>query len=193
MRQEEEVILIDEIINGNVNAFRKIVEKYEDMVFTITLRIIRNREMADEIAQDVFLKVYQSINKFKGKSKLSTWIYKIAYNTSVNATRGLKNSYGDTDIESIPDQRLGSSPDAQFELIAEDSKQMVKRAIMSLDESESIIVTLYYFDDLSVSEISDITGISKSNVKVKLYRSRNKLYELLKNKIEKEFLDYEYN
>ena len=193
MRQEEEVILIDEIINGNVNAFRKIVEKYEDMVFTITLRIIRNREMADEIAQDVFLKVYQSINKFKGKSKLSTWIYKIAYNTSVNATRGLKNSYGDTDIESIPDQKLGSSPDAQFELITEDSKQLVKRAIMSLDESESIIVTLYYFDDLSVSEISDITGISKSNVKVKLYRSRNKLYELLKNKIEKEFLDYEYN
>ena len=193
MRKEEEKLLVDEIINGNVHAFRKIVEKYEDMVFTITLRIIRNRELADEIAQDVFLKVYQSIDKFKGKSKLSTWIYKIAYNTSVNAIRGVKNAMRDSDIDSIPDNEIGSSPDAQFELITEDSKKLVKKAIMSLEVSERIIVTLYYFDDLTVSEISDITGVSKSNVKVKLYRSRNKLYELLKNKIEKEFLDYEYN
>ena len=193
MRKEEEKLLVDEIINGNVHAFRKIVEKYEDMVFTITLRIIRNRELADEIAQDVFLKVYQSIDKFKGKSKLSTWIYKIAYNTSVNAIRGVKNAMRDSDIDSIPDNEIGSSPDAQFELITEDSKKLVKKAILSLEVSERIIVTLYYFDDLTVSEISDITGVSKSNVKVKLYRSRNKLYELLKNKIEKEFLDYEYN
>ena len=193
MRKEEEKLLVDEIINGNVHAFRKIVEKYEDMVFTITLRIIRNRELADEIAQDVFLKVYQSIDKFKGKSKLSTWIYKIAYNTSVNAIRGVKNAIRDSDIDSIPDNEIGSSPDAQFELITEDSKKLVKKAILSLEVSERIIVTLYYFDDLTVSEISDITGVSKSNVKVKLYRSRNKLYELLKNKIEKEFLDYEYN
>ncbi len=193
MRQEEEVILIEQIVNGNIQAFRKIVEKYEDMVFTICLRIVRNREIAMEVAQDVFLKTYNSLEKFRGTARLSTWIYRIAYNTSLNASRKKRPCEIDIDISDYADYEFGSSSDAQFETISDDIKQMVEAAIMLLDETDRIIITLYYYDDLSISEISDITGISKSNVKVRLFRSRNKLSEMLKNKVEKEYIYYEYN
>ena len=73
---------IDLIINGDTNAFEVLVDRYKDMVFTLTLRILKNREEAEEAAQDTFMKTYKSLSRFKGDSKFSTWIYKIAYNTS---------------------------------------------------------------------------------------------------------------
>lgn len=75
---------INLIIDGDTNAFAVLVNRYKDLVFTLALRMLKNREEAEEVSQDAFIKAYKSLNKFKGDSKFSTWIYKITYNTSLD-------------------------------------------------------------------------------------------------------------
>ena len=75
---------INLVLDGDANAFTSLVNRYKNMVFTLTLRMLKNREEAEEVAQDTFIKMYKSLNKFKGDSKFSTWVYRIAYNTSLD-------------------------------------------------------------------------------------------------------------
>jgi RNA polymerase sigma-70 factor (ECF subfamily) len=77
-------VYINKILNGNTNAFTVLVYRYKDLVFTLALRMVKNREEAEEVSQDTFIKVYNSLNRFKGDSKFSTWIYRVAYNTCLD-------------------------------------------------------------------------------------------------------------
>ena len=181
--------IIRRVLNGDKHAFRQIVDQYSDMVFTIIIRILNNRELARELSQDVFVKVYQSLSGFNGKSKLSTWIYKIAYNSALNEKR--KNTK--LALSSLEDHELhlNDNKNAEKAMINDLAKNEINRAIMKLHEDERIIVTLYYFEDISVAEISKVVDLSISNIKVKLHRIRMKLFELLKNRINVEDMVYE--
>ena len=75
---------IDKVLQGETNCFAVLVDRYKDMIFTLALKMIKNREEAEEVAQDTFIKAYNSLSKFKGDSKFSTWIYKVAYNTCLD-------------------------------------------------------------------------------------------------------------
>lgn len=189
----DEHIIIQKILNGNVQAFEKIVESYQDMVYTLAFRVLKNREEAEEIAQDVFIKIYQSLNKFNQKSKLSTWIYRITYNTTINRFRSSKRQPTTTEINDSTEFQSGSAPDALFEMRVEEKKKFINNAIQKLEETDRILITLYYFEELSIAEIAEIVGISAQNVKVKLHRSRQKLYNDLVNKVDQEILQYEHN
>lgn len=188
-----EHIIIQKVLNGDVHAFEEIVISYQDMVYTLAFRILKNREEAEEIAQDVFIKIYQSLSKFNQKSKLSTWIYRITYNAAINRFRSSKRQPTTNEIDSSFDLVSDSTPDALLQLNIEEKKQFVVKAIQKLGETDRIIITLYYYEELSVTEISEIVGISKQNVKVKLHRSRQKLYNELVDKVDKEIIHYEYN
>ena len=87
---------IDKILQGETNSFAVLVDRYKDMIFTLALKMVKNREEAEEVAQDTFIKIYNSLNKFKGDSKFSTWIYKIAYNTCLDRLK--KNKKEDLNI-----------------------------------------------------------------------------------------------
>ncbi len=188
----EEQIIIRNVINGDIQSFEQIVNSFQDMVTTLCFRILKNREEAEEIAQDVFVKVYQSLSKFNSRSRLSTWIYRIAYNTSVNRYKSQRKHALTTEIDNKTEYSMGSSPDAHYELSKLEKKDIIDNAISKLPDIEQIIITLYYYDELSVGEIAEITGISKQNVKVRLFRSRQKLYAELKDKVGNEIMDYEY-
>lgn len=88
--QQKDLYFIDKIIAGDTESYAIIVNRHKDMVFTIVNRILRSREDAEEIAQDVFLKAFQSLQKFKREAKFSTWLYRIAYNTAISKTRKKK-------------------------------------------------------------------------------------------------------
>ncbi len=182
--------IVKKVLEGDKHAFRYIVERYSDMVFSISYRIIKDRELAREAAQDIFVKVYKSLSTFNGRSKLSTWIYKIAYNTSLNHIRRTdhKSNLYEYDDHSINQMSTDSDPEKL--LLSNVAKEEVNNALFSLNEEERIIVTLFYYEDLSISEISEIVSLKANNVKIKLFRSRNKLYELLKHKFEMEELNY---
>ena len=173
---------INKVCAGNTNAFAFLVEKYKDMVFTLAIRMTRSREEAEEISQDAFIKAYKSLPKFKGDSKFSTWLYKIAYNLSIDYLKKQKRLIKSDLIDEINEGNLGLEQDVLSLIENKERKQIIEKAIYLLPEDDRVIITLFYFEELSLNEISDVVNIKANAVKVKLHRSRKKLYELLKNK-----------
>ncbi len=170
---------IDKVLNGDTNAYAILVNKHKDMVFTIANRIIRNREDAEEIAQDAFMKAFEHLKNFKKKAKFSTWIYRITYNAAISRIR--KNnpetiSMDDTTVDNF------SIDENNLEILdkpEDEQKRLIKIVLNHLNEQDHLIITLFYLKEKSVEEISDITNLSKSNIKVKLHRIRNKIYKEL--------------
>jgi RNA polymerase sigma-70 factor (ECF subfamily) len=159
------------------------------MVFTLAIRIIKSREEAEEISQDVFVKSFQKLSNFKGDSKFSTWLYKIAYNTSLDELRRNKKHVRLENIENINDGDLEKVQDALEFLQEEERKKVIKKALLKLDEVQRSILTLFYFEELPLKEISKIVNLTPDNVKIKLFRSRKKLFSILKNVIEPRTID----
>lgn len=189
MSKKDDLFYIEKVKKGDSDAFKYLVERHKDMVFTIVLRIVRNREDAEEIAQDTFIKAFQSIQSFKGKSKFSTWLYRIAYNLSISKTR--KKSYENVDIDEniISDYQIFETY-SEFIKIEESERNVILRdAINLLSDDDGLIVTLFYIEENSVQEIEEITGLSKSNIKIKLFRARKQLFTLLSKRKEIIFAD----
>ena len=170
--------IIERIIGGDTEAFSYIVDKYKDMVFNIVHKIIPDCQDAEDITQDVFIKVFQKLDSFKSKSKLTTWIYTIAYNEAITATR--KKTH---DFIAIPDNFDIKDDDTSEEVTYSDELlELLKKEMENLDPLDNLILTLYYNMENSIEEIAEITGLTQANVKVKLFRTRKKLLYKLKDK-----------
>ena len=179
MRETDETI-IEQVLNGNRNAYALLVDQYKDRVFSLIIGIVRNREAAEELAQDVFVKAYSSLKKFRREAGFSTWIYRIAYNTAISETRKKKyivKSF-DEQLEKAASIQLTASEDEQIEE-NESKHKLLEQALTTLPPEDKLILMLYYFEEKSVEEISKATRLTTSNVKVKLFRLRNKLKELM--------------
>ncbi|MEM9076725.1 MAG: sigma-70 family RNA polymerase sigma factor [Bacteroidota bacterium] len=174
--------LIKRTLDGDTRAFGRLVEKHQNYVFTLVVRMIKTREASEEVAQDVFIKAYKSLKDFKGDSKFTTWLYRIAYRAALDHIRkNKKRQKTDELLEEITESELTLSENP-FERIQEkEQKEYIKKCIRKLSENDAAIVTLFYFEEMSIKEIGKITGLSDDNVKVKLHRSRKKLYQLLQN------------
>ncbi len=175
---------IDRVCAGNTNNFSFLVERYKNMVFTLAMRMVKNNEEAEEIAQDTFVKAFRSLSKFKGDSKFSTWLYKIAYNLCIDNLKQKKRLVKSDLIDEINEGNLGLEQDILSIIESKERKQIIKNALYLLADNDRAIITLFYFDELSLQEIGKIIGMKPNAVKVKLFRSRKKLYELLKGKEE---------
>jgi RNA polymerase sigma factor (sigma-70 family) len=185
MTIEEEHNIIDKVLSGNTNSYARLVDEYKHMAFTVAVRILRNREDAEETAMDAFIKAYEKLNEFNKSSKFSSWLYKIAYNAAIDKKRKVQPDF--LSMDSISDEStyldkimFDNAADELGEITEKDRELYVSKALDSLSEDESVIISLYYLSGTTVKEIADITGLSVSNVKVKLFRSRNKLYDELK-------------
>ncbi|GAA3598107.1 sigma-70 family RNA polymerase sigma factor [Flavivirga amylovorans] len=181
---------INLIIDGDTNAFEVLVERYKDLVFTLTLRMLKNREEAEEVAQDTFIKVYKSLNKFKGGAKFSTWIYKIAYNTSLDRLKKNKKHFNDVAIDEFTEHQLRTIDNALDNLEDKEREQSIRDCIALLPEDDAFLLTLYYFEEQSLEELSKTIGIKPNNVKVKLFRSRKKLATILRKRLEPEIIEH---
>ncbi len=177
MKVQDDNETIGRVLNGDVAAYASLVAKHKNLVFSIVVKIVNNREDAEEISQDVFLKAYQSLNTFERKSKFSTWLYRIAYNAAISKTRKKKVemvALEETVITNYSTDEIGRNMNE----LEETSRQFIlEKALQRLPEEDSLLITLYYKNENSIEDISDITGLSNSNVKVRLHRIRKKLYE----------------
>lgn len=172
--------LIQSSINGDTQAFTHLVERHQEYVFTLVIRMIKTREEAEEIAQDVFIKVFKSLKDFKGDSKFTTWLYRITYRAALDHIRkNKKREKTNTLLEDITEDNLTFIKSPLETLQEEERKAYIKKCIGQLSESDAAVVTLFYFDELSIREIGKITNLTEDNVKVKLHRSRKRLYDLL--------------
>ncbi len=183
-------IIINQVIEGNTNAFAVLVERYKDLVFTLALRMLKNREEAEEVAQDTFVKAFRKIENFKGESKFSTWIYRVAYNTCLDRIKKNKKYLNDVEIDAFTAHQVVALDNVLETIENRERNQIIQHCIKGLPEEESFLLTLYYFDDLSLDEISKVVGINANAIKVKLFRSRKKLAKLLKEQLEPEIIEH---
>jgi RNA polymerase sigma factor (sigma-70 family) len=176
--------IISQVLSGDQQAYAQIVNRYQAYVFTLTLRIIKNREDAEEVAQDVFIKAYRYLADFKGASKFSTWLYTIVNNTCITFLRKKK-----LDIHSLDNEKLFELADNQdsgmkADRVEQKSRQaMVNQAIAMLSADDSRILTLFYKAEQSLEETAQILGVEVNAAKVRLHRARTRL----KEKMEKHF------
>jgi len=184
MTTNDEQILIASITNGDTKAYAQLVNQYKDLVFTLALRMLKHREEAEEVAQDTFIKVFKSLDKFKGDSKFSTWIYKVTYNTCLDRIKKNKKHLNDVAIDEFTFNKLDTIDNALENLIAEEKHMLIKNCINKLPEDSSALLTLFYFEELSLDEISKIINIEANTVKVKLFRARKKLAVILEKYLE---------
>lgn len=171
--------LIAAVKAGDQSAFAGLVKRYERYVFTLVLQFGTSREVAEELAQDVFVKAYRFINGFEGKSKFSTWLYTIVHSTCVSHLRTKKQlfSEGEHVLAKLQDEAIeaGSGHDRRH------WQQVIGSALGKMQPEERLIITLFYQGEQSVREIAQITGLAVPNVKVKLFRARQRLRQLLSN------------
>jgi RNA polymerase sigma-70 factor (ECF subfamily) len=179
MTINEDQKLIDTINKGDTKAYTQLVNRYKDLVYTLALRMVRNREEAEEVAQDTFIKVFKSLDRFKGDSKFSTWIYKVTYNACLDRIKKNKKHLNEVAIDEFTFNKLETIDNALDNLIKEEKNRLIKNCINKLPEDSSALLTLFYFEDLSLEEISKIINIEANTVKVKLFRARKKLAVIL--------------
>lgn len=190
MAKTDDQHYINLVLKGNTNAFAALVDRYKDLVYTLALRMIRNREEAEELAQDTFIKVYRSLAKFKGESKFSTWLYKVTYNTCLDRIKKNKRAQYTVAIDEYSEQQVAALNNVFDAMEGKERKQMLQDCLHLLAVEDSFLLTLYYFEEQSVKEISKIIGVTSNHVKIKLYRSRKKLAAVLKEQLEPEIITF---
>jgi RNA polymerase sigma factor (sigma-70 family) len=186
-----DIFYIDQVLAGKNSAFSYIVDRHKDRAYNLAFRICGNHEEAEEIAQDSFLKAYRSLKSFKMKSSFATWLYRIVYNTSISFVRVKKK--GVLSLDDFPADATDFIGNNTSEEDAEKEYRcsLVNFALQKISEEERGLISLYYYEEMSADEISDVTGISKSNIKVKLFRARQKMLEIIEKVEKKKNVQYE--
>ena len=177
---------IKKILEGDSKSFGVIVERYQNMVFALALKMLKHREESEEVSQDTFIKVYKSLSKFNGESKFSTWIYRIAYNTCLDRIKKNSKYNNDVEINDVTSNEIFQAENIFDSLENKERSIIIKECMDKLPEDERVIMHLFYFEELSLKEIVDIVSLNEGNVKVKLFRGRKKLFSIFKESVEPE-------
>jgi RNA polymerase sigma factor (sigma-70 family) len=180
MRNLSDQEIIDSVRKGNDSDYSIIVNRYKNKAFLMLKRMLKNEFESEEVLQDCFLKVYKSLNTFKGEAKFSTWFYRIVYNTALSRISSQKRKT-ETEMTSVEDHFNLESEYRSDEIEKKDVNQLIHDTISKLPERYSAVITMFYLNEMSIEEISEVMGISVSNVKVMLHRSRNSLRDLILN------------
>ncbi|CAN5372255.1 RNA polymerase sigma factor [soil metagenome] len=184
--KEPEDIILDKILQGDPVACRLIIDKYKIFAFNIALKITGNREDAEEITQDSFLKAFKSLSGFNRTSKFSTWLYRITFNMAVSKTRKKKVFFQDIYYENSSEVKTEVADFPSEELEKTEIKKILEAAMNQLSQDDNLLLTMYYMEEMSMAEVAEITGLEENNVKVKIHRARKKLHQLLKIKLKGE-------
>lgn len=170
--------IISNVLNGDQQAYAALVSRYQNYVFTLTLRMIKSREDAEEVAQDIFIKAYRSLADFRGDSKFSTWLYTIVNTTCITFLRKKKMELHSLDNEQVFEVADSMESGLRANQIEQKSKlAMVNEAIKLLGPEDARVITLFYKAEQSLDEISRVLGMETNAVKVRLHRARARLKE----------------
>jgi len=182
-----DIELIEQTLAGDQSAYADLVKRHQRFVFTLALRFSKNREDAEEIAQDCFVKAYRSLSSFQQQSKFSTWLYSIVYTTAMTTLRKKR-------VETLSIHDEDSNVQLERQIPAFDTNQAennsrsfyLTQAIAQLLPDDAAVLTLFYKGEQSIEEISQALGIETNAVKVKLFRARQRLKEKLERNLKHE-------
>ena len=182
MQTQTDLDLVKKVQSGSLQAFKQLIENHKNHVFHLCLKILKNQEESEEVAQDVFIKIYKALKKFRGDSKFSTWLYRITYNECLVRLRKNRKRLLQTELdEEVLDLEFIEQKFQQVEI--DERNRIIDRSLNVLDEINRTIILLYYYHENSVEEISKIVGLSETNIKTRLFRARKQLLSYFEKKL----------
>lgn len=182
MGQEDESCYIERILDGETEYFSAFLDRYSRPLYTLVVQIVGCLEDAEELLQNIFLKAFRNLNRYKGECRFSTWIYRIAYNTAVSATRKRKQEFlyiKENMINNVLDE-IADNTLAPAE--AEGQLERLEMATDRLNGEEETLIALFHYEEKSMEEIDEVLKLSISNVKIRLHRTWKKICILMSNK-----------
>jgi len=178
MRKLNDIEIINSVLKGHVADYELLIDRHKDRTFTLIKKILKNEQDAEEILQDVFLKVFNKLSSFKGESKFSTWLYSIAYNTALTKLSGKKRKI-QMEMSSIENHFNLKDNDDKYYSETNSAKEYIYKILEEMPVRYGVIINLFYIDNLTLKEISGVMNTSIVNTKVMLHRARNIMRDLL--------------
>lgn len=176
--EKDESYIITRILAGKTEEYTYFLDTYGQPVFSLIVRMVNSEEDAEELTQDTFMKAFEHLSSFNGKSSFSTWIYRIAYNTALSFLR--KKNVEQTVIDDNQWNRISDTQiDDALNNESEEQIEKLQQALIKLTAEERALVTLFYEEEHSIQELAQILNLNEGNIKVKLHRLRKKLYVLM--------------
>jgi len=178
---KSDIELVNEFKNGNTSAFDEIVKRYQRKVYTLARRILGNHEDADDIAQEVFIKLFYSLNDFKGESSLFTWIYRITVNECKSFLRKKKiKEFVQDEVANL--LKFGQTPDQ--ELFEKEERNLIERAVEKLPTKQRMIFVMRFFEDLDYQEIAKILNKPIGTLKANYFHAVKKIQKFIKDELQ---------
>ena len=182
--------LIQRVCAGEIKQFALLMERYQNKAFTLAIRYLKNREDAEEVTQDAFVRAFRALKKFQGSSKFGTWLYRIVYNVCMTKLSARKNIFQSLDESNDDDEtprELAIEPtmvDTNYEQA--EMKALVRASVEKLPEHYKLILTLFYLEELRYEEICELTGLPIGTVKTQLFRARVMLQKIMSKELSRE-------
>lgn len=188
---DEDLVIVEKVQAGDVDAFDELVSKYRERIYAVVYNLTSNREDASDLTQDAFIKAFQSIGRFKGKSSFFTWLYRIALNTTLTHLRKNKlrrffsfEKMNDEDHSAGFIEQLTTDSDSDKKALMNELQEKLNDAFQKLSVKHRTVITLYEIDGLSHKEIADIVGTSVGTVRSRLHYAKQFLQAELKDYIQ---------
>jgi len=167
-------LYIEKVLNGDIDAYKYFVRQYKDMAFTLAVSVLKSEFDAKDAVQEAFIIAFRKLKSFKGNSKFSTWFCRIVINEALKQVK--KREKDPCEFQDIPDVSPEDIPQSLVAMKDEQQKYFIDLALQKIPSKEALALNLFYLEEYSVEEVSDLTGWSVSNVKVILYRARKNMY-----------------
>lgn len=181
MKNLTDAEIIESVKKGNQADYAVLIDRYKNKAFTMLKRMLKNEFEAEEVLMDCFLKAYNRLSTFKFESKFSTWFYRIVYNSALTKLSSAKRKI-ENEMSSVDDFHFLQSSYNADDLVREDLSVLIKMIVNELPPKNAAVVSMFYLEEMSTEEISEVLLISVSNVKVLLHRSRNLLREIIEKR-----------
>ena len=178
MKKLSDIEIIDSVLKGHRGDFALLIDRYKDKAFSLLKRLLKNEMDAEDALQDSFMKAFNGLSSFRKDSKFSTWFYRITYNTGLTMVASKKRKI-EQEMSSIDEHFDLSYYDNEIYSTTTNAREYILKMVDKLPIRNALVIILYYIDDMSLNEISQVMDISLVNAKVLLHRSRNSLRDLL--------------
>jgi len=176
-------IIIRDVLAGKDGAFVQLVERYRRKVFALAARFARDRDELDDICQDIFIKIYENLDKFRRDAPFEHWMSRIAVRTCYDVLRKRRKEKGNIPLDDIHYQIAADS--GEDFMAAEHARTILEKGMAELKPEERLVITLLELEEKAVKEVAQLTGWSETNVKVRAFRARQKLKRFLEKNHER--------
>ena len=183
--EDKDILLIERILRGETPAYRELVNRHKDYAFTIAYRIVGSREDAEEAGQDAFVRAFKALPNFNREAKFTTWFYRIIMNAALTIQQKKKMKTEDLD-DAHSEVSILRGGDSTDNMKRKEQQFYIQQALKQLQPDDVTMITLFYLKEQSLDEIAEIVGIESNTVKVKLYRARKRLADVIQDMLKGE-------